>query len=71
MPVVDYYRKQGKVVDVSLSLSLSSSSFLSREWKLTEAISIPVRNVPLQIDSSKSIDAVFADIEKGIAPILA
>ncbi|KAG0659683.1 hypothetical protein C6P46_005042 [Rhodotorula mucilaginosa] len=38
MPVVDYYRKQGKVVD---------------------------------IDSSKSIDAVFADIEKGIAPILA
>ncbi|GAA5988265.1 hypothetical protein JCM10908_002139 [Rhodotorula pacifica] len=38
MPVVDYYRSQGKVVD---------------------------------IDSSKSIDAVFADIEKGISPILA
>ncbi|GAA5880194.1 hypothetical protein JCM3774_006082 [Rhodotorula dairenensis] len=38
MPVVDYYRQQGKVVD---------------------------------IDSSKSVDAVFADIEDGLSPILA
>ncbi|PRQ76168.1 P-loop containing nucleoside triphosphate hydrolase protein [Rhodotorula toruloides] len=37
MPVVDYYRKQAKVVD---------------------------------IDSSKSIEEVYADIEKGIAPVL-
>ncbi|GAA6034621.1 hypothetical protein JCM8097_005427 [Rhodosporidiobolus ruineniae] len=38
MPVVDYYRKQGKVVD---------------------------------IDSSKSIEDVYADIQKGIEPVLA
>ncbi|POY71018.1 putative UMP/CMP kinase [Rhodotorula taiwanensis] len=38
MPVVDYYRQQGKVVD---------------------------------IDSSKTIEEVTADIEKGIAPIMA
>ncbi|GAA5824576.1 hypothetical protein JCM11251_000482 [Rhodosporidiobolus azoricus] len=38
MPVVDYYRKQGKVVD---------------------------------IDSSKSIEDVYADIKKGVEPVLA
>lgn len=56
MPVVDYYRKQAKVVDVSC--------------RLTRPFPVSADPPVLQIDSSKSIEEVYADIEKGIAPVL-
>lgn len=57
MPVVDYYRTMDKVVDVSPpTVSVSSSSLTRLTWD--------------QIDSSQSIDDVYAVISKALVPIL-
>lgn len=61
MPVVEYYRKQGKVVDVRLVPSRPPPHLLV----LTLARSRS------QIDSSKTIDEVYEDIKRGIAPVVA
>lgn len=57
MPVVDYYRKQGKVVDVRAHVELPA-----RAPSLTLCL--------LQIDSAKSIEDVYADIKSAIEPVL-
>lgn len=68
MPVVDYYRQQGKVVDVSIAVLSRGGHPLSPPPSLDGRISY---SCALQIDSSKTIEEVTADIEKGIAPIMA
>lgn len=58
MPVVDYYRKEGKVVDVGRNL------WLNKTW--------PYKKLTLgclfvdQIDSSKTVEAVYADISAAL-----
>lgn len=62
MPVVEYYKKQGKVVEVRPS---PSSPFLwSCPWTRTDS------TTNVQIDSSKSIEDVYADIVKGVEPVV-
>jgi adenylate kinase family enzyme len=62
MPVVDYYRKQNKVVDVSCPARTPSPS---HSW-----IRVLTLLVRYQIDSSKTIDEVHQDIITAIKPVI-
>ena len=67
MPVVDYYRKQGKVVDVSSRVASLPPPALLRD---TELIRLSHLAPLCQIDSSKTIEQVYEEIVTGIEPVL-